>query len=327
MKSKFTSLLFLFLLLPLLLFESCHKLDLERVAAVETGSAIAISNNSFELSGIIIDAGEPGDMIGYGFVYSTNPTPTNADQKVVSGSSSGTRTYSSRVDNLTPGTWYFRAFANTSSNGYAYGKVTTFSVTQIAGAELYYGSGIPDDYVGYNLTGPYMPLLYFDKASLQAYNGYEIVAVHFFPGSSYPESYSIYLEQAISYEQDVLSPVAGTWNELNLEQPFFIDADYDLFAGYWVFNQGVNSFPCGIDAGPAYTGYGDLLFFDGSLYTSDFDANWCIKVILRNRSGKQAELSHDASLPLPIDKDKPWVSLANKSAVPLIYSQSKNANQ
>ncbi|MDD2633236.1 MAG: hypothetical protein PHX39_08465 [Bacteroidales bacterium] len=325
MKMKFTPLLLLTLLL--LIFQSCHDLELVRIAAVETSRATVFDNSSVELTGAIIDAGEPDDMFGYGFVYSTNPMPTNANQKTEAGTSSAAGAYQSTITNLTPGTWYFRAFVNTSSNGYTYGDVMTFTITQQAATELYWGTGVPDDYVGYNLTGPYMPLLYFDKASLQPYNGYEIVSMHFFPGSSYPESYSIYLEQAISYEQDVLSPVAGTWNEIYLEQPFFIDADYDLIAGYWVFNQGVNSFPCGIDAGPAYTGYGDLLFFEGSLYTSDFDANWCIKLILRNRAGKQAELSHYTSPPSPTDKDKPRVSQSNKSVLPLNYSQSKNANR
>lgn len=326
MKIKFTPLLFFILLFPALLFQSCRKIDLERVAAVETGTAEVSSNSSVKLTGVIIDAGEPNDMIGYGFVYSTNPTPTNADREVVTGNSSATGAYQSTITNLTPGTWYFRAYANTSSNGFAYGKVMTFTITQQAAVELYYGTGVADDIAGFDFPGPYMPLLYFDKADLQPYIGFMVVSFSFFPGSVNPESFSIYLEQTTFYEQNVTSPIAGSWNEIQLNQPFIIN-DANLYAGYWVYNQPFNSLPCGIDAGPAYNGFGNLIFYDGALYSSGINANWCIKLKIANMKGEQIEISLDASSPPPIDKDKPRVSHANKSVLPLIYSQSKNANQ
>lgn len=128
MKMKFTPLLLLTLLL--LIFQSCHDLELVRIAAVETSRATVFDNSSVELTGAIIDAGEPDDMFGYGFVYSTNPMPTNANQKTEAGTSSAAGAYQSTITNLTPGTWYFRAFVNTSSNGYTYGDVMTFTITQ-----------------------------------------------------------------------------------------------------------------------------------------------------------------------------------------------------
>ncbi len=322
MKIKSTQ--FLLLILLLLLFQSCHNIDLVRIAAVETGSAEVTNNSSAKLSGVIIDVGEPGDMIGYGFVYSTNPTPTSADQKVVTGSSSEVGAYQSTISNLATGTWYFRAFVNTSSNGYAYGNVMTFSTVV---QELFYGNGIQNSYLGFDFPGSYMALIYVEQTSLQAYDGYKIVSMKFFPGSVNPEFFTIHLEQSTYYEQDVASPVAGTWNEVHLYQPFFIDANVDLFAGYWIHNQAFNSFPCGVDAGPAYNGFGDLLFHDGTIYTSGYNVNWCIKLKLESMKGEQIEISVDAASPPPTDNDKLRVSDANKSVLPLIYSQSKNANQ
>lgn len=327
MKIKFTP--FLLLTLLLLLFQSCHKIELVRVAAVETGAAAVFNNSSVELSGAIIDVGEPGDMIGYGFVFSTNPTPTNADQKLVTGNSSGVGAYQSTISNLTPGTWYFRAFVNTSDNVYAYGNVMTFTVTQSSPheKEIFYGNGIQNNYLGFDFPGSYMAFIYVDPASLQAYNGYKIVSLKFFPGSVNPESFTIHVEQATYYEQDVASPVAGTWNEVHLNQPFFIDANAELIAGYWIHDQAYNSYPCGVDAGPAYPGFGNLLFYDGTTYTLEDNVNWCIKLKLESMKGQQIEISvGDASQP-PMDNDKQRISRSNKSVLPLIYSQSKNANQ
>ena len=326
MKIKFTP--FLLFTLLLLLFQSCHDIDLVRIAAVETGSAV-VNNSSVALSGTIIDVGAPGDMISYGFVYSTNSTPTNADQKVVTGSSSEVGAYQSTISNLTPGTWYFRAFVNTSGNVYAYGNVMTFTVTQASPheKEIFYGSGIQNNYFGMGSPDSYMALIYVEQASLQAYNGYQIVSVKFFPGSVNPESFTIHLSQTTFYEQDVISPVARTWNEVHLNQPFFIDANADLYAGYWVHNEAYNSFPCGVDAGPAYNGFGDLVFYNDMLSPSGFDVNWCIKLKLESMKGQQVEISMDAASQPPIDNDKQMVSRSNKSVLPLIYSQSKNANQ
>jgi hypothetical protein len=326
MKIKFTPFL---LLIPLLLFfQSCHDIELVRIAAVETGSA-EVDNSSVALSGAIIDAGEPGDMIGYGFVYGTSSTPTSADQKVVTGSSSEVGAYQSTISNLTPGTWYFRAFVNSSDNGYAYGNVMTFTITQESPQEqeVFYGNGIQNSYLGFDFPGSYMALIYVEQASLQAYDGYRIVSMKFFPGSVNPESFTIHLEQSTYYEQDVASPVAGTWNEVHLNQPFFIDANVDLFAGYWIHNQAFNSSPCGVDAGPAYNGFGDLLFHDGTIYTSGYNVNWCIKLKLESMKGEQIEISMDAASQPPIDKDKQMISRAPKGVLPLIHSQSKNANQ
>jgi len=64
------------------------------------------------------------------------------------------------------------------------------------------------------------------------------------------------------YTQAVTSYIPDAWNEITLTTPYQIDATQDLYIGYSCVMD-VGEFPCGIDAGPAVAGFGDLASFDG----------------------------------------------------------------
>ncbi|MBS4055791.1 MAG: T9SS type A sorting domain-containing protein [Bacteroidales bacterium] len=61
------------------------------------------------------------------------------------------------------------------------------------------------------------------------------------------------------------NPIPGEWNEVVLESPIPVDQWHELWAGYEIIGQPAGEFPAGTDAGPAVTGYGDLISLDGGL--------------------------------------------------------------
>ena len=99
--------------------------DLTGNASVVAAGAPVVLTNSSSLSGSRITfngnlTSENGSTVTErGFVYSTNPNPTTSNTKVVV-SGSGTGTFTSTTGNLSPGTYYARAFA-TNSTGTSYG--------------------------------------------------------------------------------------------------------------------------------------------------------------------------------------------------------------
>jgi hypothetical protein len=61
----------------------------------------------------------------------------------------------------------------------------------------------------------------------------------------------------------VTSPVVGIWNEVTLNTPITLDVASELWVGYTIGGQVAGKFPAGTDAGPAVTGYGDMISLDG----------------------------------------------------------------
>ena len=63
-------------------------------------------------------------------------------------------------------------------------------------------------------------------------------------------------------EQEVYSPELNEWNNIQLNTPLQISLNEEIWIGYNIKYQGVDSesaYPAGTDTGPAVTGYGDLI--------------------------------------------------------------------
>jgi hypothetical protein len=81
-------------------------------------SSYTTSNNIATINGNVTSANGSA-VTERGIVYSTTPSPTTANNKIVSSLGSGTGTFSGVTPTLTPGTYYFRAYA-TNSAGTSY---------------------------------------------------------------------------------------------------------------------------------------------------------------------------------------------------------------
>ncbi len=88
---------------------------------------------------------------------------------------------------------------------------------------------------------------------------------------------------ALIYEEALSNVVPGDWNYIELSNPVPIDISDELWVGYTCDSpDGEN--PAGHNAGPAVSGYGDMITLDGiawdpiSSFGSQFDINWSLQV-------------------------------------------------
>ena len=104
------------------------------IPTVVTNAATNITNTQADGNGVVVDDGG-FSVTERGFVWSTNPNPTTADNKVTSGTGIGT--YTATMTGLAAGTTYhYRAYA-INTLGTAYGADVQF-VTTGAGAAVSY---------------------------------------------------------------------------------------------------------------------------------------------------------------------------------------------
>lgn len=312
MRTK-TTYLILFLLCPVFIFSflhSCKKVEIERIAAVKSGSITNISTSSARVSGEIIDLGD-GNVNNYGFVYSTVSNPDINDSKLSLGQSPSLGSYTGTLGNLSPNTSYqVRSFLEV--NGLvSYGESVTFTTLAGAVAEwLQWDNGQNHDGIGLTDGGSFDVAIGFTPAQLSQYDGYQITKIRFFPRQYSTAQFSIEIfegpdldNMTLQHLQNVASPAAEQWNEIQLDPPHTIDASLRLLVGYWVFDQSPGYYPAGIDDGPAVTGSGDLISFDdGATWDAlseiiALDGNWNIQVWVTNQKGKEFKLGPVAKKP------------------------------
>lgn len=107
------------------------KFILNNFPTVITLDATSITGTQATGNGTVVSAGGSSVTVR-GFVWSTNPQPTLADNVVTSGS--GTGTYTGTISGLSGGTtYYYRAYA-TNSIGTGYGDNISF--TTVAAANI-----------------------------------------------------------------------------------------------------------------------------------------------------------------------------------------------
>ncbi len=92
---------------------------------LETNEASDITTTSATLNGNILNFGNSAPT-QYGFVWSTAPSPTLADNKSEQGIPSATGTYTYSLNNLNPGTLYYIKSYATNNEGTGYGEELTF---------------------------------------------------------------------------------------------------------------------------------------------------------------------------------------------------------
>lgn len=135
MKKVPKSLVLALLAACMITFSGCKKDDAEIPAitapAITTAAVSGITTTSALTGGFVTSTG--GSKVTLrGVCWSTGPGPTVADNKTTDGTGSGT--FSSNLDGLTPNTTYYvRAYA-TNIAGTAYGNEISFTANQIQNA-------------------------------------------------------------------------------------------------------------------------------------------------------------------------------------------------
>ncbi len=121
----------------------------------------------------------------------------------------------------------------------------------------------------------------FEPSDLTNLSGYQVSSVSIVPGDMADFTLKIWQGQNSPqeiYSQAIDSILPNQENVIDLDMPVLIDASQDLWIGYQV--SGTNVYPAGVDSGPAVTGKGDMINFDGVWYSLNdeffLNYNWMI---------------------------------------------------
>ena len=164
-----------------------------------------------------------------------------------------------------------------------------------------------ENFVGIGMyeAGDFDAPIRFEASHVNQYAGSFLTKIRFYPLVEECE-YSLRVwkgENAASlvHHQPVSNPEIGAWNTVELNPPVLIEEEQELWFGYHINSQG--GLPAGVDAGPAVTGYGDMIYDDDIGWTRlaldhGLNYNWNIQGFISSAldmsfekgiSGKEAE--------------------------------------
>jgi len=114
--------------LTLFVYQSCKKLDPERVVKVKTGLITDISYHSCSVEGTILDISKDG-IDQYGFCWAETRNPTIKNYKTQHGSKNTTGNFHDSIIGLSPNTIYYAKAYAINSQGTSYGDQLTFKTS------------------------------------------------------------------------------------------------------------------------------------------------------------------------------------------------------
>jgi hypothetical protein len=121
----------------------------------------------------------------------------------------------------------------------------------------------------------------WEASQVEALNLGAVTKIAFFPSTDGTADFRIRVWQGpdaatLLVDQAVPSVIYGDWNIIDVANPVPIDITQELWIGCNV--EVINGWPAGCDAGPAVTGYGDMIGFNGDWYAlstyANLDYNW-----------------------------------------------------
>ncbi len=161
--------------------------------------------------------------------------------------------------------------------------------------------------IGLTDDGPFSVAARWDAGMLndwegQNFDGYYITKIRYFISDAGYNSINLKIWTGadatnLVWSEDVTaSTVVGMWNEYTLGTPVQIDASLEYWVGYTIDGIG-GMYPAGVDAGPAISGYGDMVTIDGvswdPLSGFGLDYNWNIEFFAEDIT---------ANIPIPAPK-------------------------
>lgn len=169
----------------------------------------------------------------------------------------------------------------------------------VTDAYIFHHNETYDSQVGYNGPGDFDVAARFTPAMLASYDGLYLTKISIWPAEADCE-YSLRVwtgADAANMVVDQPIPagdiVLNEWNEFELDTPVMIDANDELWIGYR--NNANAGYPAGADSGPAYGGYGDMMF-DGTSWVGinaayGINRNWLITGYAISETGAPLALS------------------------------------
>lgn len=296
---------FVFLALGAAFVGSCKKLDIKRIAVITTLDVENVTESSVTARANIIDKGEY--MTNYGFCWSTTGIPDFNSTKLSAGSEGETGEFSIMIASLEQNTSYSIRSYIVDELGITYGDVKNFkTLQQTSGKWFHYDDGVNFTGIGFPDGGTFDVAIRFPKESLQDYQGYRITRVRFVPLEGTQTEYYVTIWEGdeppdLVFYEIVPNPSIGSWTEHELTTAYPINTGADLWVGYWVFEQPADTYPAGVDKGPATTGYGDLISTDDGetweaisvVDPTNLNYNWNLQFFIEDGAGKTVMLSKD----------------------------------
>jgi len=123
---------------------------------------------------------------------------------------------------------------------------------------------------------------YWTPELLVEYDNISVGAIYFYPAES-NANYTVRIWEGDSadlvYEQGVADPQISQWNKVLLDSVYPVDISRNLWIGYHI--ETMTGYPAGVDEGPAYNGYGNMMYWEGQWSTlleinPELDFNWLI---------------------------------------------------
>jgi hypothetical protein len=148
---------------------------------------------------------------------------------------------------------------------------------------IHWDDGTNFDAIGTGAAADFDVAIRFVPTDMTEFDGGVISKVIFFPNEA-SASYTIKIWQGANaanliYSEAVASPIIGTMNEYVLATEVPFDINDELWIGFNVNTS--TGYPAGCDAGPAYVGFGDMIYFGGvwaSMMTAyGLNYNWNIQ--------------------------------------------------
>ncbi len=152
-------------------------------------------------------------------------------------------------------------------------------------------NGVNSTSLGLADGGNFTAAIRWDEGQLSEYDGMRLNKVTLFIADASSAYYILKIWTGDSasdliYQDTLSNIIENQWTVIDINDTILWNADLEYWVGYQVVGQPPNTFPAGIDAGPAVAGYGDMLKNGGDdwIKLSDigFSNNWNIEIQLVN---------------------------------------------
>jgi hypothetical protein len=307
MKNKYSGATVIFLIMILITgsLTNCTKIDLVRVAAVTTDPVTIVYTDGASIDANIIDLGEEESLDDYGFCWIAGDlTPEVGDAHLSLGTTSVLGYYTATINGLTSNTDYnVRSFVK-DGNGIQYGNTESFHTLPGGGsfAWLHYDDGNNFNSIGMNDGSSFDIAVRFPTQALTQYNGFRISRFRFFAVADALFHVEIYdgTTPNLVYYEDVPSPVINGWTEYSPTNQYYINSATEVWAGIWITDYVIGTYPAGVDDGPAISGAGDMISFDNGItweslfvVNNNYNYNWNLQVYVTNQKGEEFLLANE----------------------------------
>ena len=186
----------------------------------------------------------------------------------------------------------YKAPTNVSVTYTTYQQIAVLWEPPVYEQTIYWGESTAEYHITLDEDTPFYFGQTWSKAEINPLHKRTITSVKFIPIRN--NTYEVYIVQGKrTYRQEVINPVAGRSNTIELSTPFVIDGSENLIVAIYVstVSSNANEYPAVCDGGPAVQGKGNIYSYDGlnwsNLYVEnnnperfDYNINFFVSAIV-----------------------------------------------